>query len=114
MGASKTHIFNSSQNALANLAKVLGHPARIAILQHISKNGTCMCDELVDVIGLSQPTISQHLNEIKKVHLLKPFFKGKFLHYSLKEEKWHELQGQFSIFFDHIDKNIIKSKPHAD
>lgn len=114
MGASKTHIFNSSQNGLASMAKVLAHPARIAILQHISKNGNCMCDELVDVIGLSQPTITQHLNEIKKAHLLKSFFKGKYLQYSLKEEEWRDLQGQFLIFFDCIDKSILKGMPHED
>ena len=70
MGATKTHIFTPSQNTLALAAKVLAHPARIAILQYISKQENCICNDLVDVIGLAQPTISQHLNEIKKICLL--------------------------------------------
>lgn len=99
MGVSKTYIFNSSQNHLAAMAKVLAHPARIAILQYIHKHQSCMCTDLVDNIGLSQPTISQHLNEIKKAGLLIPSFKGKHLYYIINQEKWLELQVPFHNLF---------------
>ncbi len=99
MGASKTHIFNTAQNTLASMAKVLAHPARIAILQYIHKHQRCMCTDLVDNIGLSQPTISQHLNEIKKVGLLKSSFKGKNLYYSIEQKKWMNLQAPFYDLF---------------
>ncbi len=104
MGASKSHIFNTSQNLLASMAKVLAHPARIAILQHIHKHQNCMCTDLVDVIGLSQPTISQHLNEIKKAGLLKPSFKGKNLYYSINREKWMDLQVPFYSIFAKLNQ----------
>ncbi|NNE75881.1 MAG: winged helix-turn-helix transcriptional regulator [Pricia sp.] len=105
MGATKTEIFTDTQNSLATVAKVLAHPARVAILQYVSKQKGCICNDLVDVIGLSQPTISQHLNEIKKIGLLKGTFEGKNLCYCINEETWNELQLLFNDFFGKINKN---------
>ena len=105
MGASKTHIFTISQNELAKAAKVLAHPARIAILQYISKQENCICTDLVDVIGLAQPTISQHLNEIKKIGLLQGTFEGKNLCYCIDRQKWEALQQAFQIFFSNVKQN---------
>ncbi|UII81200.1 helix-turn-helix transcriptional regulator [Flagellimonas sp. CMM7] len=105
MGASKTHMFTLTQNELAQVAKVLAHPARIAILEYISRQENCICNDLVDVIGLSQPTISQHLNEIKKIGLLKGTFEGKNLCYCINEERWGELQNSFNTFFANINYN---------
>ncbi len=109
MGASKTHIFNYSQNTLAVMAKVLAHPARIAILEHIHKHESCMCNDLVGITGLSQPTISQHLTEIKKVGLLKASFIGKNLFYSLNQEKWIALQIPFNTLFTKLNKTPNKT-----
>jgi len=64
MGISKTELFTKKQNELANVARVLGHPARIAILQHLVKINACICNDLVEELGLAQPTISQHLKEL--------------------------------------------------
>lgn len=105
MGATKTHIFSLSQNEMAKVAKVLAHPARIAILEYISKQQGCICTDLVDEIGLAQPTISQHLNEIKKLGLLKGTFKGKNLCYCINQEKWGEMQQLFASFFLNINQN---------
>lgn len=105
MGVTKTHMFTVRQNELAQIAKVLAHPARIAILEYISKQEGCICNDLVDVIGLAQPTISQHLNEIKKIGLLKGTFEGKNLCYCINEERWEELQQSFQVFFSNINFN---------
>ncbi len=105
MGISKTHIFSLKQNELAQAAKVLAHPARIAILEYISKQEGCICNDLVDEIGLAQPTISQHLNEIKKIGLLKGTFEGKNLCYCINQERWLELQQAFNSFFSNINLN---------
>ena len=61
MGITKSEIFTDKQNKLATMLKALGHPARVAIIQHIIKSNTCICGDLVDELGLAQPTISQHL-----------------------------------------------------
>lgn len=105
MGLSKTYMFTEKQNELAKVAKVLAHPARVAILEYISKQDACICTDLVDIIGLSQPTISQHLNEIKKIGLLKGTFEGKNLCYCIDQERWEELQQTFHLFFSNITRN---------
>ena len=105
MGVSKTHMFSAPQNELAAIAKVLAHPARVAILQFISQQEGCICTDLVDEIGLAQPTISQHLKEIKKVGLLKGTFEGKNLCYCIDTERWKTIQLMFSVFFENIQQN---------
>ena len=81
MGTTKNTIFTNSQNELAQIAKVLGHPARIAILEHISKTNDCICTNLVDEIGLAQATISQHLKELKSIGLIQGSISGKRICY---------------------------------
>jgi Predicted transcriptional regulator len=66
MGLTKSEIFTDEQNRLATAFKVLGHPARVAILQYIINQKACICNDLVDELGLAQATISQHLKELKK------------------------------------------------
>lgn len=70
MGLTKSEIYTTEQNEIAAYAKVLGHPARVAILQHLMKVDSCICGEIVEEIGLSQPTISQHLREMKTIGLI--------------------------------------------
>ena len=76
MGISKTELFTKKQNELANIAKALGHPARIAILQHLVKINGCICNDLVEELGLAQPTISQHLKELKQIGLIQGSIEG--------------------------------------
>lgn len=76
MGASKTDLFTKEQNDLAAMAKAIAHPARIAILQHLSRANACICGDLVDELGLAQATISQHLKELKTAGLIKGTVEG--------------------------------------
>ncbi len=55
---------------LANACKALSHPARLAILQTLAIRGTCICGELVEVMPLSQATVSQHLKILKSAGLI--------------------------------------------
>jgi len=100
MGATKEHIHTERANEIAELAKVLAHPARVAILQYISKQESCICNDIVDEIGLSQPTISQHLKVINKARLLKGTFQGKSICYCIDIERFQELQEKFNAFFN--------------
>ena len=70
MGITKTELFTTNQNQLATWAKVLGHPARVAILQYLLKQNSCVCGSLVEELGLAQATISQHLRELKDAGLI--------------------------------------------
>ncbi|MGL5113431.1 MAG: ArsR/SmtB family transcription factor, partial [Flavobacterium sp.] len=55
MGASKTEQFTDQQNELAILAKALGHPARIAIIDYLLKVDSCICGDIVNELPLAQP-----------------------------------------------------------
>lgn len=71
MGATKTEHFTEQQNRMASIAKALGHPARIAIIEYLLKVNACICSDIVEELPLAQPTISQHLKELKNAGLLK-------------------------------------------
>lgn len=91
MGLIKSEIFTDDQNQLASIAKVLGHPARIAILQHLFKIKGCVCGDLVNEIGLAQATVSQHLKELKKVGLIQGEISGTSVCYCVNAERWSEV-----------------------
>ena len=87
MGITKSQIFTQEQNKLAQIAKVLGHPARIAILEHIMKSNACICNDLVSEIGLAQATISQHLKELKSIGIISGSIEGKSICYCINKNK---------------------------
>ena len=99
MGTSKTMLFSDKQNELASIAKVLGHPARIAIIEHLIKVDSCICGDIVDELGLAQSTISQHLREIRSIGILQGNIEGKSVCYCLDKERWEQLRSRFEIFF---------------
>ena len=90
MGITKTTVFNAQQNKLATIAKVIGHPARVAIIEYLLKNNTCICNDLVEVLPLSQSTISQHLKELKQVGVIKGEIEGPKMNYCIDEQMWEE------------------------
>lgn len=99
MGVTKTEIFNEQQNRLAVILKALAHPARIAILQHIIKQNSCICNDLVDELGLAQATISQHLRELKNIGIIKGNIEGTSVCYCINEETWTEIKQELNSFF---------------
>jgi DNA-binding transcriptional ArsR family regulator len=105
MGVSKVDIYSNEINEIAAIAKVFSHPARVAILQYISKQNACICNDIVDEIGLAQATISQHLKIINDAKLLEGTFEGKSLCYCLNVERFQELQSLFNSFFNQTKSN---------
>ncbi|SNR27121.1 transcriptional regulator, ArsR family [Maribacter sedimenticola] len=105
MGVTKTQIFNTRQNELAIVFKVLSNPARIAILQYISQQESCICNDIVDEIGLAQPTISQHLKELKSINLIKGEIEGKKVCYCIDLARWAEIQSLVNSFFNTTKNN---------
>lgn len=105
MGVTKTEIFTDQQNTIAQIAKAFGHPARVAILQHLIKINACICGDLVDEIGLAQPTISQHLKELKNLGIIKGNIEGTSVCYCINQDKWTEIESLFTSF--------LKLKPNS-
>lgn len=99
MGTTKTEHFTDTQNELATLAKAIGHPARIAIIEHLIKVDSCICGDIVNELPLSQPTISQHLKELKNAELIKGNFEGNTICYCLDEKGFDKIK----LFFNHVN-----------
>tara|TARA_R110002111_G_scaffold26397_3_gene57161 strand:+ start:30315 stop:30647 length:333 start_codon:yes stop_codon:yes gene_type:complete len=100
MGLTKSEIFTSEQNEISSIAKVFGHPARVAILQYLFKIDSCICGDLVDEIGLAQPTISQHLKELKKIGLIKGNITGTSICYCIDKDNWSQMKTVLSVFLN--------------
>lgn len=105
MGLTKTEIFTEEQNRLAVLLKAMAHPARIAILQHIIKANACICGDLVDELGLAQPTISQHLKELKNAGLIQGTIEGVSVCYCIEPNAWKLLHQNLNGFFTSYQDN---------
>lgn len=100
MGLTKTEKFTEEQNDISMLAKAFAHPARVAILQHLFKINTCFCGDLVNEIGLAQPTISQHLKELKQLGLIQGNIEGTSVCYCINKESWTNMKETLSLFLD--------------
>lgn len=99
MGVTRNDLFTAEQNELAQLAKVLGHPARIAILQYLLKSQSCINGDLVKELGLAQATISQHLKELKSIGLIQGSIEGTSMCYCINAGQWSKISQLFSHFF---------------
>lgn len=96
MGISKTDFFTEKQNQIAKIAKALGHPARIAIIEYLLKVNECICGDIVDELPLAQPTVSQHLKELKNAGLIKGNIDGNKMCYCIDEKAFSIFNGYFS------------------
>lgn len=96
MGATKTEHFTGKQNHMASIAKALGHPARIAILEFLMKAESCICGDIVNELPLAQPTISQHLKELKQCGLIKGSIEGTAICYCIDEKVLHDFLKHFN------------------
>lgn len=99
MGLTKSHAFSSSQNQIAEFAKAFAHPARVAIIEQLLKRGACICGDLVDVLPLSQSTISQHLKELKRIGIIKGTVEGPRVCYCIDEKAWAEAMRALNDLF---------------
>ncbi|MFL9844793.1 ArsR/SmtB family transcription factor [Flavobacterium rhizosphaerae] len=99
MGATKSAKFTERQNELAIIAKALGNPARIAIIEFLMNTEGCICGDIVDALPLAQPTVSQHLKELKNAGLIKGTIEGTSVCYCIDEKGFEKAKA----FFDVVD-----------
>lgn len=102
MGITKTDGFTTSITDMAETLKALGHPARLAIMQHLAKSPSCICNDIVQELPLAQPTISRHLSELKKVGLIKGSISGKNICYCINSSRWESVL----LFLQSIENSL--------
>ena len=102
MGASKTDSFSDNQNELAMLFKALSHPARVAIIEYLLSVDTCICGDIVNELPLAQPTVSQHLKELKNAGIIKGSVEGTSICYCINEATLKK----FELYFSAINTQL--------
>lgn len=83
-------IFTSNQKQAARYAKALGHPVRIYVLEHLSRQSCCYSGDLTDVLPIAKSTLSQHLKELKEVGLIQGEIEGPRIKYCINKDNWEE------------------------
>ncbi len=106
MGVTKTENFSDSQNEMATMLKALSHPARIAIVEYLISVPGCICNDIVAELSLAQPTVSQHLKELKNAGIIQGEIEGKSICYCINQENLKKIQA----FIKRIANNIPENK----
>jgi DNA-binding transcriptional ArsR family regulator len=102
MGVTKSDHFSAEQNEMALICKALGHPARIAIIDYLLTVDSCICGDIVDQLPLSQPTVSQHLKELKNAKLIKGNIEGNAICYCVNTQMITKLQ----LYLQHVSNTL--------
>ncbi len=100
MAIAKTNEFTQQEQDLAAFAKVLSHPARIAIMKVLAEEKDCICGRIVEILPLAQATVSQHLKELKNAGLIKGTVEGPkscyCINWDAMEKYLQDFNGMFS------------------
>lgn len=91
--------YTEEQIKIAQIAKVLGHPARIAILEYLASLNHCYFGDIHDELPISKATVSQHLKELREAGLIQGEIEPPKVKYCLNRENWEYARKVFSSFF---------------
>ncbi len=98
----KKAAFTEKEQALAEFAKAIAHPARIAILKVLAEKNECICGEIVDVLPLAQSTVSQHLKELKNAGLINGSVDGPRSCYCINWKAFEKFNAEFGLLFKNL------------
>lgn len=101
----KAERFTEEEQALANIAKALSHPARIAILRFLAQQDCCVSGDITNEIPLSRTTVSQHLTELKKLGFIQGTVEGVKINYCLNNNQLAQFRTQFDAFYTSLINN---------
>ncbi len=106
MAFHKKEEFGKKEQELAEFAKALSHPARIAILKVLAQKNECICGEIVEVLPLAQSTVSQHLKELKNAGLIQGTLDGPRSCYCINWKAFEKFSNDIgSLFMNLKNKN---------
>ena len=108
MSINKRDKFEKQEIELADFAKAIGHPARIAILKVLAQKDICICREIVKVMPLAQSTVSQHLKELRKAGLITGTIDGAKSCYCINRTTFNKFSEKFNQFFNKTKTVLYK------
>ena len=98
----KSEVFDKELQELATFAKVISHPARLAILKYLAETKTCISGDISDMLPLSRTTVSQHLKELRDMGLIHGDIEGLKINYCLCGTCIGQKLELFERFFEKI------------
>lgn len=110
----KSEVFEKELQELAAFAKVISHPARLAILKYLAETKSCISGDISDKLPLSRTTVSQHLKELRDMGLIHGDIDGLKINYCLCGNCIEEKLQLFDTFFGSIrttEMNCESGKP---
>jgi len=113
MGASKTESFSAEHNEMATLFKAMSHPARVAIVEYLLSVDTCICGDIVNELPLAQPTISQHLKELKNANIIKGTIEGTAICYCINPETIQKIEKYFNAIAFQLKNKLNSSNSNC-
>jgi ArsR family transcriptional regulator len=102
----KSKNFDPDLQELARFAKVISHPARLAILKYLAETRSCVSGDISDKLPLSRTTVSQHLKELKDLGLIHGDIEGVKINYCLCGSSIDKYLKMFDIFFEPIISTV--------
>jgi predicted transcriptional regulator len=90
--------YTEAQIRLARFAKAMGHPARIKILEILSKQDCCYSGNIAEEFPIALSTLSQHLKELKASGLIQGEINPPRIKYCINQENWIEAKLLFDTF----------------
>ena len=94
MALARTEEFPKKEIDLADFARALSHPARVAILKTLAEKKECICGDLVLDLPLAQSTVSQHLKALKEIGLIRGTVDGPRSRYCIDWKVFEKYQRQ--------------------
>ncbi|MCH5236601.1 MAG: winged helix-turn-helix transcriptional regulator [Muribaculaceae bacterium] len=85
---------------IALFAKAISHPTRVAIMFFLAdQKEDCYFGDIHNVLHIAKPTLSQHLNELKKAGLVINEIQSPKVKYSVNHSEWEEARLMFADLF---------------
>lgn len=105
MAITKATQFNKKQVRMAEFAKALAHPARIAILEILAESDMCICGDITEQLPLAQSTVSQHLKALKSAGIITGNIDGVKTCYCLDNESIDELRSMMGSLLNKLGES---------
>jgi ArsR family transcriptional regulator len=102
MAFNKKEEFSKKDQELAEFAKAISHPARIAILKVLAQRNECICGDIVEVLPLAQSTVSQHLKELKNAGLVEGTVDGPRSCYCINWKAFEKFSNDLGTLFTNL------------
>lgn len=94
----KDKAYTENQERLARIAKALGHPARIAIMNFLARRTECYFGDIHEELPIAKATVSQHLKELKEAGLIQGTVEMPKVRYCINRECWRKRNNSLTAF----------------